>query len=185
MPRAHRYYLSHRLWHITHRCHERTFLLKFARDRQRYLRWLFEARKRYDLQVLGYTVTSNHVHLLAYGVDENAIARSVQLAAGRTAQEFNHRKGRTGAFWEDRYHATAIEADAHLHRCLVYVDLNMVRAGAVRHPADWPHGSYAEIQGSRQRYRIVDLRALTALCGFLPKGIRSGRIRSRSARSDS
>jgi hypothetical protein len=24
-----------------------------------------------------------------------------------------------GAFWEDRYHATAIAADEHLHRCLI------------------------------------------------------------------
>ena len=24
-------------WHITHRCHKREFLLKFARDRQRWL----------------------------------------------------------------------------------------------------------------------------------------------------
>jgi putative transposase len=50
----------------------------------------------------------------------------MQLIAGRTGQEFNDRKGRHGAFWEDRYHATAIEADEHLHRCVVYIDLNMV-----------------------------------------------------------
>jgi len=56
---------------------------------------------------------------------EGVIARSVQLAAGRTAQEYNQRKGRQGAFWEDRYHATAIEADEDLHRCLAYIDLNM------------------------------------------------------------
>jgi len=34
-----------------------------------------------------------------------------------------------GAFWEDRYHATAVAADAHLHRCIACIDLNMVRAG--------------------------------------------------------
>lgn len=45
----------------------------------------------------------------------------------RTAQEYNRHKGRQGAFWEDRYHAT----DEHLHRCLAYIDLNMVRAGVV------------------------------------------------------
>ena len=44
---------------------------------------------------------------------------------------------RHGAFWEDRYHATAIDADDHLNRCLVYIDLNMVRAGVVNHPAKW------------------------------------------------
>ena len=52
----------------------------------------------------------------------------MQLIAGRTGQEYNQRKARHGAFWEDRYHATAIEADEHLQRCVVYIDLNMVRA---------------------------------------------------------
>ena len=73
-------------------------------------------------------VTSNHIHLLVKDSGPNVIAQSMQLIAGRTAQEYNQRKGRQGAFWEDRYHATAIETDAHLHRCLVYIDLNMIRA---------------------------------------------------------
>ncbi len=34
------------------------------RDRRRYLRWVFEAKKRYGLSVLDYVVTSNHIHLL-------------------------------------------------------------------------------------------------------------------------
>ena len=63
MPRANRYFLPGHVWHITHRCHEREFLLKFSRDRTMYVRWLFEARKRHDLCVLNYVVTSNHVHL--------------------------------------------------------------------------------------------------------------------------
>ena len=114
---------------------EKHFLLKFARDRRRYLRWLFEAKKRFGLSVLDYIVTSNHVHLLVRDTGPNVIANSMQLIAGRTGQEYNQRKGRHGAFWEDRYHATAIEADEHLHRCLVYIDLNMVRARVVTHPS--------------------------------------------------
>src|SRR5690606_12157481 len=64
MPRANRYFLKGHVWHITHRCHRREFLLKFAKDRQRWLYWLFEARKRFGLCVLNYMVTSNHIHLL-------------------------------------------------------------------------------------------------------------------------
>ncbi|VUZ84894.1 hypothetical protein MELA_01269 [Candidatus Methylomirabilis lanthanidiphila] len=82
-------------------------------------------------------VTSNRVHLLVQDTGGSVIAQSMQLIAGRIAQEYNQRKGRGGAFWEDRYHATAIEANEHLHRCLVYIDVNMVRAGVVRHPAEW------------------------------------------------
>jgi len=48
----------------------------------------------------------------------------MQLIAGRTAQEYNQRKGKQGAFREDRYHATAVQADEHLHRCMVYIELN-------------------------------------------------------------
>jgi hypothetical protein len=42
------------VWHITHRCHQKEFLLKFARDRHCYLRWLFEAKKRFGVSVLNY-----------------------------------------------------------------------------------------------------------------------------------
>jgi len=104
MPRAQRHFLPGYAWHITHRCHKREFLLKFARDRGSLINWLFEAKKRYRLRVLNYMATSNHIHLLVFDSGEsNTIPKSMQLIAGRTAQEFNQRKKRKGAFWEDRY----------------------------------------------------------------------------------
>ena len=125
MPRAHRHYIPGCVWHITHRCHKQEFLLNFEKDRKRWRHWLFEAKKCYGLCVLNYIVTSNHIHLLVVDTEENVIAKSLQLIAGRTAQEFNLRKKRKGAFWEDRYHATAVETDEHLAKCIVYIDLNM------------------------------------------------------------
>jgi REP-associated tyrosine transposase len=166
MPRANRHFLPGHVWHITHRCHQRSFLLKFARDRDCYLRWVFEAKKRFGFSVLSYAVTSNHVHLLVIDTGPDVIAQSMQLIAGRTAQEYNQRKARQGAFWEDRYHATAIEADEHLQRCLVYIDLNMVRASVVAHPAEWVHSGYCEIQNPPERYAVIDLNALSSICGF-------------------
>ncbi len=166
MPRASRHFLPDQLWHITHRCHGQSFLLNFPRDRRAYRRWLFEAKKRFGLCVLNYVVTSNHVHLLVKGGGEGVVAQSMQLVAARTAQEYNQRKGRQGAYWEDRYHATAVEADEHLHRCLVYIDLNMVRAGVVGHPLQWAHGGYREIQDPPDRYTVIDVAHLSALCGF-------------------
>ena len=66
-------------------------------------------------------------------------------------QEFNQRKNRKGAFWEDRYHATAIESGEHLLTCLVYIDLNMVRAGVVHRPSEWPFCGYNEIQKPKKK----------------------------------
>ena len=87
----------------------------------------------------------------------------MQLVDGRVAQEFNQRKSRKSAFWEDRYHATAVSTDHHVARCLTYIDLNMVRAGIVKDPASWAESGYAEIINGRQRYPLVDHRTLAAL----------------------
>ena len=129
MARAKRHYIPGQIWHITHRCHKREFLLKFSKDRRRWLQWLFEAKKRYGLTILNYTVTSNHIHLLAADdKGRDVVPDSIRLIAGRTGQEFNQRKARKGAYWEDRYHTTAVEDGDHLLKCIVYIDLDMVRA---------------------------------------------------------
>ena len=166
MPRAHRHFLSGHAWHITHRCHQQEFLLKFSKDRSHWVKWLYEAKKRYGLCVLNYTVTSNHIHLLVVDTKASVISSSMQLIAGRTAQQYNLRKHRKGAFWEDRYHATAIESDQHLFQCLAYIDMNMVRAGVVSHPSEWKHGGYHEIQSPPERYSIIDNYKLMELGSF-------------------
>jgi REP-associated tyrosine transposase len=170
MARANRHHIPGQVWHITHRCHKKEFLLKFAKDRRRWHSWLFEAKKRFGLRVLNYVVTSNHIHLLVIDSGPDVIPRSLQLIAGRVAQEFNLRKERKGAFWEDRYHATAVERNEHLHRCLVYIDLNMVRAGVVSHPAEWETSGYNEIQNPPERYGVIDRLGLQQICGFSDHG---------------
>lgn len=82
--------------------------------------WLFEAKKRYGFCVLNYITTSNHIHMLVVDTGEDVIPKSLQLIAGRAAQEYNIRKKRKGAFREDRYHATAVQTDEHLAKCFVY-----------------------------------------------------------------
>ena len=167
MARANRHYIPGCIWHITHRCHKKEFLLKFARDRKRWLQWLYEARRRYGLEILNYSVTSNHIHLLVAGGEKrDIIPNSIKLIAGRTGQEFNQRKNRKGAFWEDRYHATAVESGEHLLKCLVYIDLNMVRAGVVNHPSEWPFCGYNEIQQPKKKNILINYKRLAELLGF-------------------
>ena len=43
MPRADRHFLPDHVCHITHHCHQREFLLTFARHREPYLLWRYEA----------------------------------------------------------------------------------------------------------------------------------------------
>ena len=169
MPRANRHFLKSRgyIWHITHRCHKGEFLLKFKTDKSTWLSWIRRAKKTYGLRVLNYTVTSNHIHLLVIESGQpDDISRSIRLAAGQTAQSFNRRKERRGAFWQDRYQATAVDCGTHLANCMVYIDLNMVRASVVDHPAEWPFGGYHEIQNDAAGKRIIDYDDLMEVFQF-------------------
>ena len=155
-PRRARKFLDERSYHITHRCHAREFLLGRAMDRRQYRQRLWEMTQAYAVDVLDYMVTSNHVHLLLSAARPVEISEGLRFLQGSAGQDYNRRKGRSGSFWSGRYRATLIQDGRHLARCLFYIDLNMVRAGAVDHPQEWPCCGYHEIIGRRQRYRIVN-----------------------------
>ncbi len=73
MARASRHYILGHAWHITHCCQKKEFLSKFAKDRQGWLDWFFEAKKRYGIVILHCMATSNHNHLLIHDRDGGQI----------------------------------------------------------------------------------------------------------------
>ena len=155
MPRANRYHVPGYTYHLTHRCHNRKFLLRFALDRDTYQRMLWQSLRKSPVWLLAYCITCNHVHLLARSDEPGAISSWLQGVQGRFAQHYNRRKRRTGAFWEGRYHSTLIDGEQHLWRCMTYIELNMVRAEAVDHSREWRWCSYQEWTDARQRYRLL------------------------------
>jgi hypothetical protein len=44
--------------------------------------------------------------------------------------------------------------------------MNMVRAGIVSHPSEWPYGGYNEIQKPRRKWVLIDYNKLARLVGF-------------------
>lgn len=169
MPRANRYFTKGRVWHITHRCHNREFLLRFARDRDAYTRLLRESLSTSTCSLLNYCLTSNHVHLLIRAGGDEDVPQLMKKVAGEFAQAYNRRKGLSGAFWGDRYHATLIDSGRYLWRCLLYIDLNMVRAGVVDHPEQWKWRGYQELAGKRMRYRLIKSGSLMESLGCTSK----------------
>ena len=95
MAPGNRYLLPGQIYHLTHRCHDRKFLLRFGRDRDAYLFWLREALRRYGVTLLGYGVTCNHVHLVVHGTTAEAVSeRSWQDPLSKsTAGDFTNYQG--------------------------------------------------------------------------------------------
>ena len=92
MPRANRYIQPACLYHLTHRCHDRRFLFRFARDRSEYRKRLRASLKQSPVSLLAYCVTSNHTHLLVEAGAPAGISSMMQRLEGRV-----RRMGENGA----------------------------------------------------------------------------------------
>jgi putative transposase len=146
-------------------CHIRDFLLKFAKDKDAYREKLREGVRRFNISLLDYCETDNHVHLLGYSEETEHVSQFMQMVHGEFAQAYNRRKNRSGAFWADRFHSTMIQPGRHLEQGMIYLALNMVRCGVVEHPRLWEWCGYHELMGTRQRFRILDLDRVLSLLG--------------------
>jgi len=165
MPRANRYILPGHVYHITQRCHDRSFLLQFAVDRNEYRKRLRKELKGSYVWLLAYCVTSNHIHMLVTARGLTYLSTFMHDLQGEFAEWYNFRKKRSNQFWGGRYHATMIESGTHLWNCMTYIDLNMVRAGVVKHPRAWKWGGYDELVGTRTRHTVLRMDKMLELVG--------------------
>jgi len=109
---------------------------------------------------------SNHIHLLVHSNSQNVISDSMHLIAGASGQAFNKRKNRQGAYWQDRYFATAIQSNKHFIQCLAYIDLNPVRAGIASLPKEYEYSAYHEIRNAKSKHQYIAHQALVKLSGI-------------------
>lgn len=140
--------------HIIQRGNNRQAIFADTADYELLLALLEEQSKKHGVAVHAYVLMSNHFHLLATPDTAQGIPSMMQ-AIGRTyVRRFNQRHGRSGTLWEGRYKSTLIQAERYLLACMVYIDLNPVRAGLVADPADYRWSSHHRYVG-RHADRLV------------------------------
>jgi REP element-mobilizing transposase RayT len=65
----------------------------------------------------------------------------------RFTRWFNRTHARTGTLWEERFKSVIVESGVAARTMAAYIDLNPVRAGMVKDPADYRWSSYGEAVG--------------------------------------
>jgi putative transposase len=135
--------------HVIWRGNNRQPVFVDATDKGLFLQLLAEQAQACKVQVYAYVLMDNHVHLLANPPTAQALSTLMQ-AVGRTyVRRFNLRHGRTGTLWEGRFRATVIDPVSAVLGCMVYFDLNPVRAGVVQAPEQYAWSSHGHYIGAR------------------------------------
>ena len=135
--------------HIIQRGNNRQAIFTSTADYLMLLALLDENAHKFGVALHAYVLMSNHFHLLATPQTDDGLPQMMQAVGRRYVRYFNDSHARSGTLWEGRYRSTVIEADRYLLACMVYIDLNPVRAGMVREAGDYPWSSHGHHAGLR------------------------------------
>lgn len=176
--------------HVTQRGNGRARTFFSDEDYRLYLRLLAEQCALAHVEVWGWVLMPNHVHLILVPADADGIRRALAAVHRRYAGHIHRREGRTGHFWQGRFGCVAMD-EAHLAAALRYVVLNPVRARLVEQAADWPwssihaqldpgaHDGVTAVDPVRQRYpdfaRLIEAAEEDEMIARLRRGESIGR----------
>jgi len=149
MARLPRLTLAGHPHHIIQRGNNRQAIFASATDYALLLELIEEYARKFRVALHAYVLMSNHFHLLATPEDAEGVPQMMQALGRSYVRRFNARQSRTGTLWEGRYKSTLIQTERYLLACMVYIDLNPVRAGLVADPADYPWSSHLHYVGRR------------------------------------
>ena len=137
MPRLLRTTLDDGIFHVTGRGVDRCTIYRDSEDFRTFATLLARAIRTYRWDPYVVCLMTNHFHLVIDTTVE-AMSRGIQWLDGLYAQLFNHRWGRTGHLFGERFRSKPIEDEEHLVETVRYVLANPVRAGLCESPEDWP-----------------------------------------------
>ena len=149
MARLPRLTVAHYPHHIIQRGNNRQAIFAADADYETLISMLDEHAREKGVALHAYVLMTNHFHLLATPETAEAIPQMMQAVGRRYVRYFNQRQARTGTLWEGRYKSTLIQAERYLLACMVYMDLNPVRAGMVTDPVEYPWSSHRHYVGLR------------------------------------
>lgn len=155
MARLPRLTLPGHLHHVIQRGNNRQSIVLDDADRTALLDAVAENAKKYQVALHAYVLMDNHVHLLLTPETADGVPRMMQAIGRRYVRHFNARHGRTGTLWEGRYRSTLLQAERYLLPCMVYLDLNPVRAGLVTDPVQHGWSSHRHYIGQGSDRRIT------------------------------
>ena len=133
--------------HVIQRGNDRQAIVRDDADRERLLALWQEHALTFKVAIHAYVIMDNHFHLLLTPETNEGLPQMMQAVGRAYVRYFNLRHQRTGTLWEGRYRSNLIETERYLLACMVYIDLNPVRAGMVAQPVDFKWSSHRHCIG--------------------------------------
>ena len=135
------------IYHVMLRGINRQNIFEYKEDFERFKTCLEKAKETGGIQIFGYCLMSNHVHIVVCTGDE-PIGTSLKRIGVSYVSWYNKKYSRQGALFQDRYRSEPIEDDRYLLAVLRYIHQNPVKAGICKSAEKYEWSSYADYTGT-------------------------------------
>lgn len=156
MARLPRLIIPHHPHHIIQQGNDRQLIFRAAEDYQRFLGWLRESAKEYQVAIHAYVLMPTHLHLLATPADEDGLAQTMQRVGRYYVPWYNAKYARSGSLFQGRFKTSVIDPASYFLQCSQYIEFNPVRAQLAGDALAYPWSSYAHHAGVRPDPLITD-----------------------------
>jgi putative transposase len=156
MPRFARVVVPQCPHHVTQRGNERRDVFFTTGDRDVYLGLLKQYSAFHGVQVLGFCLMTNHVHLVVLPDRAEGLAKLLREVQMRYSQYRHAVERGNGHLWQGRYYSCPVDPE-RLSSVMRYVELNPVRAGLVDRAGAYPWSSAMAHLGAADPWNLVAL----------------------------
>lgn len=101
-------------------------------------------RRRFEMQIYGYVVMPEHVHLLLSEPETRTLAEAIHFLKLSSAKSMPRafRAAQANPFWQKRYYDRNIRSKREFRIKLRYLHRNPVKRGLVAKPEEWKWSSF-------------------------------------------
>ncbi|MEA2081524.1 MAG: transposase, partial [Elusimicrobiota bacterium] len=119
-----------------------------AAARNKFIKLLNEKTIATKINLIAYSVLSNHYHLVLQN-SSGQLSDFIKRLAGAYAVYYRSRFGGKGYVFQNRYKSTLVQKDNYLRSLIIYVLMNPVKAGLAGDPFEYKWSSAGEYFSSQ------------------------------------
>lgn len=142
MPRHPRFLPPDNYYHIMNRGNNHMPIFTCDEDFLFYLKKLAELKQEHPFDLYHYCLMKTHLHLLVKINKKSDFSNFSKRLNLSYSSYYQRNYGFTGHFWQGRYKSQLISNDPYFIQCGKYIEINPVKAGAIKRPEEYPWSSY-------------------------------------------
>ncbi len=140
MPRVARKKSESGIYHVLLRGKNGQDIFRDDEDNARFLDTLYLCKEKSRIEVYGWCLMRNHVHLLIKEGSEN-LSNTIKRLTVSYVWYYNSKYQSKGPVFHDRFKSEVVEQDFYLMTLIRFIHQNPVKAGLVGYPGKWKWSS--------------------------------------------